>query len=140
MTATFRAPGEGEHHATGPASQVVVKAGAAETGGTLFVAEAVVAPGSPGPPRHRHAVLHDIFYVLEGTLTVHLGDERREAGPGSFVCVPRGVAHTFSNPSAAPVRFLNLSTPSGVEDYMRDLASGVPLADVVARHDVELVP
>ena len=31
--------------------------------------------------------------------------------------------HTFSNPSAEPVRFLNLNTPAGFEDYMRDLSA-----------------
>lgn len=146
MSAVVRAPGEGERHPTGPGSEVVVKAGGAETGGSLFLAETVVAGGSAGPPLHRHAALHDMFYVLDGKLTVHLGEETRELGPGGFACVPPGTAHTFSNPHPDPVRFLNFSTPSGVEDYMRDLVaaarSGPPtpaaLAAVFARHDVEL--
>jgi len=62
-----------------------------------------------------------MFYVLEGTLTVRLGDESRELGPGSFVCVPPGVVHTFSNPGSAPVRLLNFNTPGGWENYMREL-------------------
>jgi hypothetical protein len=47
---------------------------------------------------------------IEGTLTMRLGDEEREIGPGTFVCVPPGVVHTFSNPSDAPVRFLNFNS------------------------------
>jgi mannose-6-phosphate isomerase-like protein (cupin superfamily) len=39
-----------------------------------------------------------MFYVLEGTLTMRLGDETTELPAGSFVCVPPGVVHTFSNP------------------------------------------
>jgi quercetin dioxygenase-like cupin family protein len=63
-----------------------------------------------------------MFYVLEGVLTVRLGEETHQLKPGSFVCVPAGVVHTFSNPSDSPVRFLNFNTPAGWENYMRDLA------------------
>jgi oxalate decarboxylase/phosphoglucose isomerase-like protein (cupin superfamily) len=67
-----------------------------------------------------------MFYVLEGVLTVVLGAETIAVGPGSFVCVPPGVVHTFSNRSDGPVRFLNINTPSGWENYMRDLARELP--------------
>ena len=85
-----------------------------------------------------------MFYVLEGTLTLHLEGETSEAGPGTFVRIPPGTVHTFANDSDAPVRILNLSTPGGWEFYMRDLAAGLSsdrppaevFADLVARHDV----
>ena len=44
-------------------------------------------------------------------------------GAGGFACAPPGVVHTFSNRSSAPVRFLNLATPAGFEDYMRELSA-----------------
>jgi quercetin dioxygenase-like cupin family protein len=89
-----------------------------------------------------------MFYVLEGTLTLRLGDEILEAGPGTFVCVPPGVVHTFSNQGSEPARFLNFNTPAGWEDYMRDLAAvsepGRPLspqamAEVMAAYDIVVV-
>jgi oxalate decarboxylase/phosphoglucose isomerase-like protein (cupin superfamily) len=64
-----------------------------------------------------------MFYVLEGVLTMRLGEETRQVEAGTFACVPPGVAHTFSNPGNAPVRFLNFNTPSGWEHYMRDLSA-----------------
>jgi oxalate decarboxylase/phosphoglucose isomerase-like protein (cupin superfamily) len=70
-----------------------------------------------------HRRLHDMFFVLEGTLTMRLGDEVAEVRPGTFVCVSPEVVHTFSNPGEAPARFLNFNTPSGWEGYMRDLAA-----------------
>ena len=84
-----------------------------------------------------------MFYVLEGTLTLRLGDETVTAGPGTFACVPPGVVHTFSNPGDEPVRFLNFNTPAGWERYMRDLAEAArsgPLTPeaigrVAARYD-----
>jgi quercetin dioxygenase-like cupin family protein len=63
-----------------------------------------------------------MFYVLEGALTLRLGEETHQLEKGSFVCVPPGVVHTFSNPGDSPVRFLNFNTPAGWESYMRDLA------------------
>jgi mannose-6-phosphate isomerase-like protein (cupin superfamily) len=113
--------GEGERVAMGPAS-VVIKATGEETAGTFYLGEAEIPPGFPGPPPHVHDKLHDMFLVIEGTLTMRLGEEDQEVEAGTFVCVPPGVVHTFSNPGDAPVRFLNFNTPAGWEGYMRELA------------------
>jgi mannose-6-phosphate isomerase-like protein (cupin superfamily) len=45
-----------------------------------------------------------MFYVLEGTLTMLIDGTNRRIGPGTFVCVPPGVVHAFSNPSGEPAR------------------------------------
>jgi quercetin dioxygenase-like cupin family protein len=82
-------PGEGEHHDAGPA-QIVIKAAGEHTGGSFFLTESTLAPGFAGPPPHRHRELHDMFYVLEGSLTLRLGDRTIEAAAGSFACVPPG--------------------------------------------------
>jgi mannose-6-phosphate isomerase-like protein (cupin superfamily) len=121
MDAVIHRPGEGERHTAGPA-EIVIKASGDDTAGSFFLAEDVIGPGFAGPPPHHHETLHDMFYVLEGTLTLRLGEKTLDAGPGTFVCVPPGVVHTFSNAGDAPVRFLNFNTPSGWENYMRDLA------------------
>jgi hypothetical protein len=84
--------------------------------------------------------------VLEGTLTVQVGDEIREEGPGAFVCIPPGIVHTFSNRSDRPVRFLNVSAPGGMDDYLRELSAAVGdgppdprrMAEVMVRYDVVL--
>jgi quercetin dioxygenase-like cupin family protein len=146
MGAVLHGPGDGERIAAGSGSEILIKATSDDTGGSLFLSETTIEPGFPGPPLHRHRELHDMFYVLEGTLTVDVDGERRELGPGSFACVPPGVAHTFSNPSDRPVRFLNLNTPGGFERYMRDLgeaAKAGPLTPevmgpIASRYDFEL--
>ena len=139
--------GEGERHAAGGTSAIIIKATGEDTAGSFFLSETTIAPGFPGPPLHRHARLHDMFYVLDGVLTMRLGDETHEVGPGTFVCVPPGIAHTFSNPSSAPVRFLNFNTPAGWENYMRALgkaaAAGTLTSDVIgqiaSQYDFEAV-
>ena len=135
--AVIRGQVEGEHHAVGGSSAVIIKATGDDTAGSLFLSETTIDPGFPGPPPHRHMRLHDMFYVLDGVLTMQLGEDTHEVGPGTFVCVPPGVTHTFRNTSGAPVRFLNLNTPASWEHYMRDLgeaAKAGPLsADVIGR-------
>lgn len=141
MEATVLRPDEGER--IGGPTTVTVKATGEETGGSFYLGEVVVGPGFPGPPPHVHEHLHDMFYVLDGTLTMRIGDETTELVEGSFVCVPPGVVHTFSNPGEASVRFLNFNTPAGWEHYMRDLAGalahGTPtqqeIGEIASRYD-----
>ena len=145
--AVVHAPGEGELHSAGGGSVIAIKASGADTGGSLFLSETTIAPGFPGPPPHRHERLVDMFYVLEGVLSMRLGEDTRQLEAGSFVCVPPGVVHTFSNPSDRPVRFLNFNTPAGWEHYMRDLgqaaADGPLTAEAIgriaSRYDFETV-
>jgi quercetin dioxygenase-like cupin family protein len=145
MQATVHRPGEGER--IGGPTTVTVKATGEETNDSFYLGEVVIEPGFPGPPPHRHERVHDMFYVLDGTLTMRLGDDTLELEPGSFVCVHPGVVHTFSNQSDAPVRFLNFNTPAGWEKYMRDLAavlaSGTPTQEeigrIASRYDFEVV-
>ena len=75
--------------------------------------------------------------------------ERRVLGPGSFVLVPPGVAHTFANPGPAPARVLNIQQPAGLEQYLKEaakrMAAGRPwspaeMAEVASRYDFEPVP
>ena len=144
MEATVHRPGDGE--TIGGPTTVTIKASGEETNDSFYLGEAVVEPGFPGPPPHRHRQLHDMFYVLNGTLTMRLDEETVELEPGSFVCVPPGVVHTFSNSSDEPVRFLNFNTPAGWENYMRDLAavlaSGTPsqeeIGRIASRYDFEI--
>src|SRR6202007_298821 len=75
-------------------------------------------PGAlPGPPRfiaplHLHHHDDEAWYILEGTLRVQRGDEIVEAKAGSGVFVPRGIKHTYWNPTDQPTRYLLVMTPN----------------------------
>lgn len=147
IDATLHRPGEGEHLSVG-GSSTTLKATGAETGGSFFLSETLLEPGFPGPPPHVHERLHDMFWVLEGTLTMRLGGDEQALEPGAFACVPPGVVHSFANRSDAPVRFLNFNTPAGWEGYMRDLAAafaggGPPepaeIGRIASRYDFRVV-
>lgn len=73
------------------------------------------AAGERGPGLHVHHEHTDSFYVLEGSLTVGVGadGETVTIGPGGFVSVPPGVAHSFDNDGDADVCYVNVHSPDG---------------------------
>ena len=46
-------------------------------------------------PLHSHANEEEGFYVLDGDVTLAVGDESVRASAGTFAFVPRGTAHGF---------------------------------------------
>ena len=104
-------------------NKLAFKVEASDTDGGLGLVEYTAVPGLAGPPPHVHRATTDIFYVLEGTLTVRVGDDEHVLGPGAFALVPPGTVHTFSNPGAEPARFLSLHTPGGFEQYFKEVAA-----------------
>jgi quercetin dioxygenase-like cupin family protein len=103
-------PGEGEPITIGESS-AVLKAEGSEVDGFFSVAEITFAPGFRGPVLQRDRALVDGFYVLGGTLSLELGDEQVEAGPGAFALVWDDNA-VFANRSAGDVRVLNVIAPA----------------------------
>jgi mannose-6-phosphate isomerase-like protein (cupin superfamily)/catechol 2,3-dioxygenase-like lactoylglutathione lyase family enzyme len=74
---------------------------------TPAVIELTVPPGG-SPPRHVHESLDDAFLVLDGEVVVRCGEQTVVARPGSYVCVPAGVEHTFRVTSRVPARMLQV--------------------------------
>jgi mannose-6-phosphate isomerase-like protein (cupin superfamily) len=98
---------------------------AAATGGRFTVLEQVT-PAGWGPPRHIHSREDEIFYILEGTYELHVGDERRTVSAGASAILPLGVPHGFRNVASTPSRLLSVITPGGLEDYFLTLAKCSP--------------
>jgi len=69
---------------------------------------------------HRRHV--ESFYVLDGEMTFTAGGRELRAEAGTWVQVATGVPHTFALTGEAPVRFLDVHTPScGFGDFARTL-------------------
>jgi mannose-6-phosphate isomerase-like protein (cupin superfamily) len=137
MNPVILRPGEGERIAAG--ATTVVKATAETTGGTFSISEATFPSGMNGPLSHAHRYTTDTFYVLEGTLHMTVGERQIDASAGSYILVPPGVAHTFANTSDEPVRFLNISSPGWLENYLRDLAGVMRLGTTPVPPDVAAI-
>jgi uncharacterized cupin superfamily protein len=58
------------------------------------------------------SIEEETFYVLEGEMTFSVGGQTIKATPGTMVCLPRDVAHSFVIDSEQ-VRMLILLTPAG---------------------------
>jgi quercetin dioxygenase-like cupin family protein len=122
--------------ALGPGEGGAVKADRAE----LALLEITFDPGSGVDP-HFHKGHSDSFYILEGELEFHVGDEVFTATPGAYVLAPPNVVHWFRNKTDSPVRLLNIHTPGGFVQYRTELSElrkqGVePDRAFYERHDV----
>lgn len=126
------APGAGRRYPMGRIA-AVFKADGEETDGAYSISEWWLEPNTKGPGAHSHPE-DDVFYVLDGTMSVLVDDQWIDAPKGSFVLVPGGVTHDFENRSAAPAGVLNLSSPGPFEPHMPSIAewfTNNPPQDVV---------
>lgn len=120
--ATWSAAGEGEQRwFVGTLATIRVPGEA--VGGRYALIE-FLFPHGASPPRHTHPQ-DESYIVVDGKLTVQAGERRFELGAGGTAAVPMGIAHTFRVDSET-ARVLVLSTPAGLERFVRD--GSVPAA------------
>lgn len=91
----------------------IVLAEGKDTGGRFSMMEQLLPKGA-GPGPHKHAWSDETFYMLDGELTLFVGDEIRTARKGDFIMVPRNTRHGFRIDSET-ARFLNGYTPASME-------------------------
>jgi quercetin dioxygenase-like cupin family protein len=110
------APGEGRGYDMGRI-QAVFKADGAETAGRYSISEWWLEPNTTGPGAHSHPE-DDVFYVIDGTMTLLVGDRWIDAPKGAFVLVPGGITHDFQNRASDRAGVLNFSAPGTFEEHM----------------------
>src|SRR6188474_2280391 len=71
-----------------------IKIGHDDTAGQYGLVE-IVVPEGVGSPWHVHPEEDEWFYVLEGEMTMYVGDTRFDLTSGGFAFGPKGVPHTF---------------------------------------------
>ena len=129
-----------------------VKASAADTAGQYTLLE-ITAPAGLETPLHVHYAEDEGFYVLEGSVTIVVGDETVELTAGRHAFGPRDVPHKFIvGPDGA--HMIWVLTPGGFENFVDEVSvpaeaptvpppSVVPpenAAEIVRRHTMELLP
>ncbi len=90
---------------------------AAATNGVAALVEARITPATAGPPLHIHRVSEETYYVVSGTLIMHIGGEVAELTAGGVAYISRGTEHTWATARGSEVHFLTLHTPAGYEEY-----------------------
>jgi quercetin dioxygenase-like cupin family protein len=127
-------------------NRVRIPISGAETGGAFALLEVCGPPGDQ-PPLHLHRHEDEGFYVLEGELTLWVGDAMHVLRAGEGMLAPRGVPHTVRAGDGGG-RWLVTSTPAGFEAFVRAVGSSEPttappdlseLARVAAEHGIEIL-
>ena len=114
------APGEGRAYPMGRIS-AVFKADEGETESLYSVSEWWLEPRTQGPGPHAHPE-DDLFYVIEGVMSIRAGEEWFDCRKGAFVLVPGGVTHDFENRGGVRAGILNFSAPGPFEPMMPGIA------------------
>jgi quercetin dioxygenase-like cupin family protein len=121
-------------------NRAVIHAASADTGDYAFIES--VAPAGSQPPLHVHRDEGEGFYVLDGELTLWVGDDTRTLRPGEFAFAPPGVPHTLRT-GADGARWL-LIAGGRFEAFVRAVAAigetdPVELTRIAAKHGIDLL-
>ena len=95
-------------------------------------------PVGSAPPLHVHDDLDDTWYILEGTMVVHCGDDQLVVGGGHWVSMPRGVPHTFRVVGDREARILLVHDNASFRDLIR--AVSTPATDRVVPSEPAFPP
>jgi quercetin dioxygenase-like cupin family protein len=104
-------------------------------------------PGHVGAPEHVHSGVEECFYVLDGAFRFKVADSIVVAEPGTFLFVPRGVAHTWTNALDVASTMLLTFVPGGMKAFFTEAAPLMhaepldiqALTEVNARHATTVV-
>ncbi|AHG88187.1 Cupin 2 conserved barrel domain protein [Gemmatirosa kalamazoonensis] len=94
-TAAVIVPPNGGRAVKAFGNEIQFKLTSEATAGALVLGLATIPAGSAGPPMHVHDHEDELFIIVEGDYRVCVEGNWSEAGPGSVVFLPRGLAHTF---------------------------------------------
>ncbi len=73
----------------------------------------------------------EVYFILEGTGEMCLGDEVQEMTAGQIVQIPPGVFHQLSNKGDIPLKMIYCYGPAGdVDHWKQELAGTLPKAGV----------
>ncbi len=90
-----------------------------ETGHAFSIVEHPVQPRTLVPP-HLHHDTDEYSYVTEGKFGARIGDQILLANPGDYVLKPRGIPHTFWNPTDKLSRLVEIISPAGFEKFFAE--------------------
>jgi quercetin dioxygenase-like cupin family protein len=99
-------------------------------GDQVLLCRVVYEPGKT-VPRHAHEHTEQLMAVVDGSVTMTIGDETRELGVGDVVCVNRGIEHELHSESG--VTFFEALAPVPL-DHVPDKDADLQLSEGGAGH------
>src|SRR5215475_6432998 len=107
--ANFAAPVASKREFDGRMGSVSSRIGAQKLGYNVTA----VPPGRRAFPLHNHRVNEEMFFILEGTGEVRIGDAIHPIRQGDFIACPPGgpeLAHQIINTGTSELKYLAVST------------------------------
>jgi quercetin dioxygenase-like cupin family protein len=99
-----------------------IRVGGEESEGRIALVE-MLGPRGHMPPLHLHRADDETFVLLEGEITLYVGDTVRRLRARDVAFAPKAVPHTFRIESET-ARWLVAATPAGFEHFVA--AAGEP--------------
>ena len=99
-----------------------IKADRSITGGRFSLVEQVIPAGFESP-WHVHHSEDESFYVLEGEMTVIVGDTRVRLTKGDLGFGPRGISHGFRIEGRSPARIMLMTNGSDFADFVGETSA-----------------
>jgi quercetin dioxygenase-like cupin family protein len=97
-----------------------IKTTAEDTDGQVSIVEMTEPPGVEAP-LHVHHREDEAFYLLEGEVTLYVGDEVIECTAGDYAWGPRDIPHRYTvGPNGC--RMLFICVPGGFEKLVREMS------------------
>ncbi len=96
-----------------------IRASAAETNGGLSLIDQVIPAGFESP-WHVHHEEDESFFIIEGAMTVVVGDRSVTLNAGDFGFGPRGIPHGFRIESSKPARVLLMTNGGGFAAFIEE--------------------
>lgn len=84
--------------------------------------DSTARPGN-AVPLHRHLDEEEVFTVLEGELTLTVGEDEVVLGPGASAVAPRALPHRYVVTSGEDARWLVLTAPGRFDAFVRELSA-----------------
>jgi quercetin dioxygenase-like cupin family protein len=128
-------PGAGRTVSYGSGSSFELKLAGEQSGEEWAVVEWHLNAGDE-PPIHTHTREDETLYVLEGSITAYVGDQRVDVDAGSYAALPKDVPHGLTV-RGDKARLLMTVEPAGVEYFFvpRDDSDSDPARFGIVLHE-----
>jgi quercetin dioxygenase-like cupin family protein len=115
--------------------QATILTTGAETDGRHDLIDSVLPAGSM-TPLHLHTRYEERVYVISGSLTVWVGEDKLTVGPGGFYHIPTNLPHTVQA-GATDTHAILVSSPAGFAELVARAGTPAHLATPETELDLE---
>lgn len=106
-----------------------------------------VPPGS-GVPSHFHDKEEEAYFVLEGELSLTVGDQTHVLGPNGLGHVPPRTVHGYTNTCSTPVRLLAWTVGGPLDQFFEAMGERVRhmpedalvMMELTQRYGIRMMP